>query len=86
MPMHKPHPMHGPHHLNQKMMPYESLNNRQVVKVLSTANTDEIMQANVALPKLQSSQVCNYVQMMINEHSMNDQKGQALSSRLGIVP
>lgn len=76
-------PMHSPNHT---MMPHHTLTDAQVVKVVSTANNGEITQATVALPKLQSPQVRSYAQMMINEHSMNEQKGQALANRLGLVP
>lgn len=68
------------------MMPYQKLNDGQVLKVLSTANNGEIMQAQAALPKLQSAQARNYAQMMINEHSMNEKKGQGLANRLGLMP
>lgn len=76
-------PMGSQYH---SMMTQQNLTDGQVIKVVSTANNGEIIQANVALPKLQSPQVRNYAQMMINEHSMNEQKGQALAKRLGVVP
>lgn len=76
-------PMHSQ---NQNMMAYQNLSDAQVIKVLSTANNGEIMQANAALPKLQSSQARDYAQMMINQHSMNEKKGQALVKRLNLVP
>lgn len=78
-------PMHGQHQ-SSHMMPHQSLTDAQIIKVVSTANNGEIAQATVAMPKLRSSQVRNYAQMMLNEHSMNEQKGQALANRLGLVP
>lgn len=71
---------------SSSMMTQQNLTDGQVIKVVSTANNGVTIQANVALPKLQSPQVRNYAQMMINKHSMNEQKGQALAKRLGVVP
>lgn len=76
----------GMHHNKMWHGANEKLTDSQVIKVLSTANNGEIMQANAALPKLQMAQTRNYAQMMINEHSMNEQKGQALASRLQLMP
>ncbi len=64
----------------------ENLTDGQILKVLSTANNGEIMQATAAMPKLQNAQVRNYAQNMINGHTDNEQKGQALGSRLQLVP
>ncbi len=78
--------MNNDHEPRHAMLPHQKLTDGQVIKVLSTANNGEIMQAQAALPKLQSAQVRNYAQMMINEHSMNEQKGQALANRLNLMP
>lgn len=43
----------------------ERLTDGQILKVLSTANMGEIMQANAALPKLQNPQVRSFAQGMI---------------------
>ena len=67
-------------------MQQHQINDSQIMAVLSTANQGEVMQAQTALSKLQTSQVRNYAQMMINEHTMNEQKGQALANRLGVSP
>lgn len=64
----------------------ERLTDGQILKVLSTANMGEIMQANAALPKLQNSQVRSFAQGMIKQHGANEQKGQALGNRLQLVP
>jgi putative membrane protein len=57
-----------------------------VIKVVSTANNGEIKQAKTALPKLKIDDVHKYAQLMINEHSANEKKGQALASRLKLTP
>ena len=64
----------------------ENLTDSQVIKVLSTANNGEIMQAKAALPKLKMEQTRKYAQMMINEHTSNEKKGQALASHLKLTP
>lgn len=63
----------------------DALTDGQIIKVLSTANNGEIMQANAALPKLQNPQVRAYAQNMLTEHSNNDQKAQALANRLQLM-
>lgn len=64
----------------------ENLTDNQVIKVLSTANNGEIKQAKTALPKLKMDQARKYAQLMINEHSSNEKKAQALASRLKLTP
>lgn len=63
-----------------------NLTDSQVIKVLSTANNGEIKQAKTALPKLKTDEVRKYAQMMINDHSANEKKGQALANRLNLTP
>ncbi|MGE8539622.1 MAG: DUF4142 domain-containing protein [Acinetobacter sp.] len=63
-----------------------NLTDSQVIKVLSTANNGEIKQAKTALPKLKMDEVRKYAQMMINDHSANEKKGQALANRLNLTP
>lgn len=63
-----------------------SITDSQVIKVLSTANNGEIKQAKTALPKLKMDEVRKYAQMMINDHSANEKKGQALANRLNLTP
>ncbi|NNH35366.1 DUF4142 domain-containing protein [Acinetobacter sp. NIPH 2377] len=65
---------------------HENLTDSQVIKVVSTANNGEIKQAKTALPKLKIDDVRKYAQLMINEHSANEKKGQALASRLKLTP
>ena len=65
---------------------HENLTDSQVIKVVSTANNGEIKQAKTALPKLKMDDVRKYAQLMINEHSANEKKGQALASRLKLTP
>src|SRR5690606_30853620 len=62
-----------------------NLTDSQVIKVLSTANNGEIKQAKTALPKLKMDEVRKYAQMMINDHSANEKKGQALANRLNLT-
>ncbi|WP_296404306.1 DUF4142 domain-containing protein [Psychrobacter sp.] len=63
-----------------------ALTDAQIMKVLSTANNGEIMQANVAMPKLQSAQAKSFAQGMIEKHTENEAKGQALANKLKIAP
>jgi len=65
---------------------HENLTDSQVIKVVSTANNGEIKQAKTALPKLKMDDVRKYAQLMINEHSANEKKGQTLASRLKLTP
>ena len=65
---------------------HERLTDSQVIKVVSTANNGEIMQAKTALPKLKMDQTRKYAQLMINAHSSNEKKGQALATRLKLTP
>ena len=65
---------------------HENLTDSQVIKVVSTANNGEIKQAKTALPKLKMDDVRKYAQLMINEHSANEKKGQALATRLKLTP
>jgi putative membrane protein len=57
-----------------------------VIKVVSTANNGEIKQARTVLPKLKTEEARKYAQMMINEHSANEKKGQTLASSLKLTP
>lgn len=63
-----------------------TLTDSQVIKVLSTANNGEIKQAKTALPKLKTDEARKYAQMMINDHSANEKKAQALANRLNLTP
>ena len=63
-----------------------TLTDSQVIKVLSTANNGEIKQAKTALPKLKTDEARKYAQMMINDHSANEKKAQALANRLNLMP
>lgn len=63
-----------------------NLTDSQVIKVLSTANNGEIKQAKTALPKLKTDEAHKYAQMMINDHSANEKKAQALANRLNLTP
>ena len=63
-----------------------ALTEGQVVKILSVANNGEIMQAKAALPKLQTPQARNFAQGMIEKHTANEMKGQALAKRMGVMP
>ncbi|WP_171502633.1 DUF4142 domain-containing protein [Acinetobacter sp. 18QD2AZ41W] len=63
-----------------------TLTDSQVIKVLSTANNGEIKQAKTALPKLKMDEARKYAQMMINDHSANEKKAQALANRLNLTP
>lgn len=65
---------------------HQNLTESQVIKVVSTANNGEIKQARTALPKLKTEEARKYAQMMINEHSANEKKGQTLASRLKLTP
>ncbi|MEK5750212.1 DUF4142 domain-containing protein, partial [Acinetobacter nosocomialis] len=56
------------HHSKMWHDKHEDLSDNQIIKILSTANNGEIMQANAALPKLKMAQVRQYAQMMIREH------------------
>lgn len=64
----------------------ERLTEGQILKVLSTANMGEVMQAKAALPKLQTPEVRNFAQGMIKQHSANEQKARALAKRLQLAP
>lgn len=63
-----------------------ALNDAEIMSVLNTANTGEVSHAQIALQKAQSAQVKNFAQKMVNDHSNNNQQGQALADRLGVVP
>lgn len=63
-----------------------ALTEGQVVKILSVANNGEIVQARTALPKLQTLQARNFAESMIEKHTANEIKGQALAKRMGVMP
>lgn len=65
---------------------HQNLTESQVIKVVSTANNGEIKQARTVLPKLKTEEARKYAQMMINEHSGNEKKGQTLASSLKLTP
>lgn len=65
---------------------HQNLTESQVTKVVSTANNGEIKQARTVLPKLKTEEARKYAQMMINEHSANEKKGQTLASSLKLTP
>jgi len=65
---------------------HQNLTESQVIKVVSTANNGEIKQARTVLPKLKTEEARKYAQMMINEHSANEKKGQTLASSLQLTP
>lgn len=65
---------------------HQNLTESQVIKVVSTANNGEIKQARTVLPKLKTEEARKYAQMMINEHSANEKKGQTLASSLRLTP
>lgn len=65
---------------------HQNLTESQVIKVVSTANNGEIKQARTILPKLKTEEARKYAQMMINEHSANEKKGQTLASSLKLTP
>lgn len=65
---------------------HQNLTESQVIKVVSTANNGEIKQARTVLPKLKTEEARKYAQMMINEHSSNEKKGQTLASSLKLTP
>jgi len=65
---------------------HQNLTESQVIKVVSTANNGEIKQARTVLPKLKTEEARKYAQMMINEHSANEKKGQTLASSLKLTP
>ncbi|MGN7835612.1 DUF4142 domain-containing protein [Acinetobacter sp. 22323] len=65
---------------------HQNLTESQVIKVVSTANNGEIKQARTVLPKLKTEEARRYAQMMINEHSANEKKGQTLASSLKLTP
>ncbi|EET82202.1 hypothetical protein ACIRA0001_2929 [Acinetobacter radioresistens SK82] len=68
------------HHSKMWHDKHEDLSDNQIIKILSTANNGEIMQANAALPKLKMAQVRQYAQMMIREHSANEQKRSSIGN------
>ncbi|ENX01975.1 hypothetical protein F899_01153 [Acinetobacter sp. CIP 101934] len=65
---------------------HQNLTESQVIKVVSTANNGEIKQARTVLPKLKTEEARKYAQMMINEHSANEKKGQTLARSLKLTP
>ena len=65
---------------------HQNLTESQVIKVVSTANNGEIKQARTVLPKLKTEEARKYAQMMTNEHSANEKKGQTLASSLKLTP
>lgn len=65
---------------------HQNLTESQVIKVVSTANNGEIKQARTVLPKLKTEEARKYAQMMINEHSANEKKGQTLANSLKLTP
>lgn len=65
---------------------HQNLTESQVIKVVSIANNGEIKQARTVLPKLKTEEARKYAQMMINEHSANEKKGQTLASSLKLTP
>ncbi|WP_406612299.1 DUF4142 domain-containing protein [Acinetobacter schindleri] len=65
---------------------HQNLTESQVIKVVSTANNGEIKQARTVLPKLKTEEARKYAQIMINEHSANEKKGQTLASSLKLTP
>ncbi|GAA5186845.1 hypothetical protein GCM10023345_23850 [Acinetobacter kookii] len=76
----------GKEHSKMSHDAHERLTDSQVIKVVSTANNGEIMQSKTALPKLKMDQTRKYAQLMINAHSSNEKKGQALATRLKLTP
>lgn len=76
----------GKEHSKMSHDAHERLTDSQVIKVVSTANNGEIMQSKTALPKLKMAQTRKYAQLMINAHSSNEKKGQALATRLKLTP
>lgn len=73
-------------HLKFPRINNEILTDNKIIKVLSISNNDEIKQAKAALPKLKMVETRKYAQMMINEHSLNEERAQELTSRLQLTP
>jgi len=63
-----------------------ALNDAQILKVLSTANTGEVSVAQVAKPALKNSAAVSFAQMMIDEHGMANGQTLALVSSKHIAP
>jgi putative membrane protein len=62
------------------------LNDAQILKVLSTANTGEVSVAQVAKPALQNAAALGFAQMMIDEHGAANGQTLALVSSKHIAP
>ncbi len=88
MPMSQHHDAKGMPHANMShsQLKNEHLSEGQILKVLSVANMGEIMQAQVAMPNLQTAQARSYAQGMIDQHTDNENKGRALANSLGLPP
>ncbi len=76
----------GKSHSQMSQDAHERLTDSQVIKVVSTANNGEIMQSKTAMPKLKMDETRKYAQMMINDHTANEKKGQTLAKRLKLTP
>ena len=63
-----------------------SLNDAQILKVLSTANEGEVSVALVAKPSLQNSAAVSFAQMMISDHSTADGQTLALVTSKQLAP
>jgi len=58
----------------------------QIASIVSTANTGEVAQAQVALSKAEDAQVRDYAQHMITEHTAAEQRLTQLLTAAGITP
>jgi len=58
----------------------------QIAAVVSTANTGEVAQAQIALTKAQDPQVRDFAQQMVNEHGAANQRLTQLLAAAGITP
>ena len=65
---------------------FASLDDAQILKVLSTANVGEVSVAQVAKPSLQNSAAASFAQMMIDEHTAANGKTLALVATKHLAP
>jgi putative membrane protein len=63
-----------------------ALNDAQMLQILSTVDTGEIAQAQIAVTKASTPQVRDFASQMIEEHNKAKQKGVLLASQTNITP
>lgn len=64
----------------------QGLSDAQISGVLSTANSNELQQARIALRRAHRKDVRDYARMLIAHHEKASNDANALTARIGLVP